>query len=521
MPRCRSLFRVRISHQRLVPIAFAVWLAGTILPASSLSLAAESSTVPDRPASGAGTWLSGAPVPTARTEVAAASLDGMVYVVGGLEEAGAQDLTPVVVSHAVEVYDPVWNGWAAKAPLPQPLHHTGLAALDRHLYVIGGFTKSGVSQWSPVATVYRYNPVSDSWTERRSMPTARGAVAIAVVDHKLMVLGGYDGQRNSAAVEIYDPATDSWSTAASLPTARDHMAAVTVGGEVYAIGGRLLRDPAHNLSVVERYNPANNRWESRAALPAPRSGLAAAVVGERIYAFGGEAPDGTFRDVDMYLPTSDRWHAVGSLPVGRHGLGAAAVQDRIYLFAGGPKPGATFSNATDIFLPPHTSAGMGGAGSGGRGRASAAQVGAVMAILAAWSEAGILPPESTPDASRIVKALIQFQGAMMKSANRHVADFFERAFAQKFGAAAEQQLRQGRRDGWTSRNLEAVLEYATGPVHWDQAGLDAGWREFNVGAQDLRLLASLHQAAKAELAADGKDVHTIYESKRRLMPGAP
>ena len=109
---------------------------------------------------------------------------------------------------------------------------------------------------------------------------------------------------------------------------------------------------------------------------------------------------------------------------------------------------------------------------------------------------------------------------MMKSTNPQVVQFFDGAFAHKFGTAAEEHLRQGRRDGWTSRTLEAVIEYATGPAQWDQAALDAGWREFNVGSQDLRLLASLHAAARDQFVAEGKDIHTVYESKRRLMPGA-
>ncbi len=467
------------------------------------------------PSQDLGTWLSGAPAPTARSEVAAASMDGALYVVGGLEEAGPADLTPIGISRAVEVYDPVWNGWGAKAPLPVPLHHVGIAVVDRHLYVVGGFTRAGVSTWSPVATLYRYDPVTDTWTERRPMPTARGALAVAVVDHRLIAIGGFDGQRNTGLVEIYDPATDTWTTGASLPTPRDHLAAVAVGQDVYAIGGRLNRDYGHNLATVERYHVGHNRWEPRADLPMPRSGGAAAAVGGRIYFFGGEGLSGTFRDTDMYSPEADRWQTLSAMPTGRHGLGAAVIHDRIYLVAGGPKPGATFSAHTDIFVPP-----TGGGNGGTKAPASAAQVGSVMAILAAWSEAGVLPPESTPDASRIVKALIQFQSALMKSRNPHVVQFFEGAFARKFGGAAESLLQQGRRDGWTSRTLEAVAEYATGTAQWDREGLETGWREFNVGTQDLRLLAGLHQAAKAELAGEGKDVHVVYESKRRLMPGA-
>lgn len=482
---------------------------------SVLSALFASPGLSQNPPNGLGAWLAGAPAPTARSEVAAAAIEGKIYVIGGLEEAGPSDLSPVAVSRRVEEYDPIWNGWTAKAQLPVPLHHAAVAVIDRHVYVVGGFTKSGLSIWTPVATLYRYHPVTDTWTEQHPMPTARGALAAAVVDHKLVAIGGYDGQRNTGAVEIYDPATDSWTTGASLPTPRDHLAAVAVGRDLYAIGGRLNRDYAHNLGVVERYQPAANRWERRADLPTPRSGLAAVALGGRIFTFGGEGTEGTFRDTESYTPETDRWRALAGMPIGRHGLGAAAAQDRIYLVSGGPKPGATFSNVTEIYVPP-----TGETGATPAGRASAAQVGAVMAILAAWSEAGVLPPESTPEANRIVKALIQFQSAMMKSTNTQVVQFFDGAFAHKFGAAAEEHLRQSRRNGWTSRTLEAVVEYATGPPQWDQGALDAGWREFNVGSQDLRLLAGLHAAAREQFVAEGKDIHAVYDSKRRLMPGA-
>lgn len=47
-------------------------------------------------AQGQGTWISRAPMPTSRTEVAAAELGGRIYVIGGFGQGG--DL--------VEEYDP-------------------------------------------------------------------------------------------------------------------------------------------------------------------------------------------------------------------------------------------------------------------------------------------------------------------------------------------------------------------------------------------------------------------------------
>src|SRR5207253_2843974 len=57
-----------------------------------------------------GTWTALAPMPTARQEVAAAALDGRIFVIGGLG-AGAE---PVAT---VEVYDPGTDRWEARAPL--------------------------------------------------------------------------------------------------------------------------------------------------------------------------------------------------------------------------------------------------------------------------------------------------------------------------------------------------------------------------------------------------------------------
>jgi hypothetical protein len=39
------------------------------------------------------------------------------------------------------------------------------------------------------------------------------------------------------------------------------------------------------------------------------------------------------------------------LPTARHGLGAAVIGNSIYVISGGPKPGATFSSANEMFTP--------------------------------------------------------------------------------------------------------------------------------------------------------------------------
>ncbi|MGZ8385340.1 MAG: Kelch repeat-containing protein [Nitrospira sp.] len=299
-----------------------------------------------------GTWRTAAPSPTKRTEVAAASLDGKIYVVGGFEKPSLGNVLNFAITPSVEVYDPATDRWTSKAPLPVGLHHVGIGAVDRQLYVIGGYTKSGLSVWNPVATVYVYDPATDRWTERAPMLTARGALSVTEHEGKLYAIGGYDRKGNNAQVEVYDPLRNVWTTAASLPTPRDHLATATVAGKIYAIGGRIDGDYSRNLAVVERYDPATDRWRRVADLPTARSGVTAAVVEGKIYVIGGEGTAGTFNENEVYDPARDIWQRLTPMPTARHGLGSAVVQGRIYVISGGPSPGGSFSDVNEVFIPP-------------------------------------------------------------------------------------------------------------------------------------------------------------------------
>ena len=48
------------------------------------------------------------------------------------------------------------------------------------------------------------------------MSAARDAPAAAVVDGKLYVMGGFDGQNQLSSVERYDPARNEWVAMASM-----------------------------------------------------------------------------------------------------------------------------------------------------------------------------------------------------------------------------------------------------------------------------------------------------------------
>jgi N-acetylneuraminic acid mutarotase len=283
-----------------------------------------------------------------RTEVAAATVGGKIYLVGGFEEPSISNVVNLSITPVVEEYDASTDKWSSKASMPVGLHHVGVGVVGGRLYVIGGYKQSGLSVWGPVATLYAYDPAANAWTELAAMPTARGALSVSVHEGNLYAIGGFD------AVEVYDPAKNVWSTRASLPTPRDHLATATAAGKVYAIGGRVKGDYHRNLSVTEVYDPGSDKWTKAPDLPTARSGITAAEIGGRVYVFGGEGANGTFQENEAYDPAREAWQVMAPMPTARHGLGSGVIDGHIHLISGGPTPGGSFSNLNEVFSPPRS-----------------------------------------------------------------------------------------------------------------------------------------------------------------------
>jgi N-acetylneuraminic acid mutarotase len=286
-----------------------------------------------------GSWRAAMPAPTKRTEVTAASVAGKAYLIGGFSAPKLVNILDLSITDLVEEYDTVADRWRTMSSMPAKLHHAAAVSVGERIYVIGGFTKSLLSVWEPVASLYIYHPASDTWVEGPSMPTARGALAAVEVNGGILAIGGYTNDANSSAVEMYDPTVQTWRKLPALPTPRDHLAAAVCNGKVFAIGGRLDRDYSRNLPIVEVYDPQTDTWTKAAELPTARSGMTAAVIDDVIYVLGGESPAGTFALNEAYQAKTGRWITMSPMPTSRHGLGSAAVGRELFAMGGGPKPG--------------------------------------------------------------------------------------------------------------------------------------------------------------------------------------
>jgi N-acetylneuraminic acid mutarotase len=269
-------------------------------------------------------WVEGIPLPYARSEMAAAVIDGKIYVAGGWD-----------YGNRVDCFDPVKREWSLVPPLPFALHHAGVAALGNQLIVAGGYTHD---ELIALGHVWAWSPGERDWAGLASLPSPRGAFGMTVLAGTLYAAGGAFEQLGGPVCGEtlrYDPARDRWEELAAMPTPREHLAVVAAGGRVYAIGGRADGDEGDRYAAAnEAYDPATDAWSVVSPLPAPRGGLSGSLTGDRIVVLGGERDSKTYADANRYDPAGDHWDALPALPTARHGLASAFVAELLYAIAG-------------------------------------------------------------------------------------------------------------------------------------------------------------------------------------------
>ncbi|MGH9660719.1 MAG: Kelch repeat-containing protein, partial [Bryobacteraceae bacterium] len=226
-------------------------------------------------------------------------------------------------------------------PLPQSLAGRGSVEIL--------LTADGLRA-NPATANFR-GPAPAQWGTRAQLPEANSEMAVADLDGKIYVLGGYPANRISVAtVQVYDPSADRWSLTTPLPVAINHPMSVSVNGKLYFIGGQLTANGGF-VDTVYEYDPATAVWTTRARMPTERSAGAAAVIDGKIYVAGGRPPRGA--DFAVYDPAADRWQALPNLPTQRNHLIAGAIGGKFYVLGGRFEGGFTSpqSDAVEIYDP--------------------------------------------------------------------------------------------------------------------------------------------------------------------------
>ena len=297
-------------------------------------------------------WSRAAPFPEASEELYGVAAGGKFYAFGGL----APGWVPKGLMYE---YDPAGDTWTKKKNMALALHHPAGVQLNGKIYLFGGFVKpeKGPTAWQPIDNAWEYDPANDSWKALAPMPSKRGAAVAAVVGGKIYVIGGaalHPGSKETSlhparphrAVdtnEVYDPATNTWEKRQTMPTARNHAAIGVVNNKIYVIGGRLgaaFITKAVNTGIVEEYDPASDQWGvMKASLPNARSAAAYGTYKGKIYVAGGEERSGgpwqrTFRAVEAYDPVTNTWSLLPDMTFPRHGLAGDVLNGKLHLVSG-------------------------------------------------------------------------------------------------------------------------------------------------------------------------------------------
>lgn len=274
-------------------------------------------------------WESKAPMQQARYGLGVAVINNKIFAIGG--QTGNPDAGYSLLN-INEEYDPKTNQWIFKASMPTPRTHFAIAAFQNNIYCIGGETNNGVTGVNEV-----YNPVKNTWETKTSLPNPRYGVEASVVDGQIYLIGG-----GSNITDVYDPATDSWTTKAPIPIIPSmdrgwSCALVAIDGKIHVIGA----SPFSNSHQI--YNPSTNNWSISTQLVIGYwYADAVATTGEnapkRIYVFGSDSNYWTWNSPEFttqnYDPKTDSWTVGTSIPSGRLDFGVAMINDAIYVIGG-------------------------------------------------------------------------------------------------------------------------------------------------------------------------------------------
>jgi hypothetical protein len=101
-------------------------------------------------------------MPTARGGLAAAALNGRMYVFGG-------EIPGVYAQN--EEYNPATNTWRTMAPMPTPRHGIGAASVGDSIFIIGGAPVQGFGV-TDVNEVFTLAPLTGVHEHRSSAPSS-------------------------------------------------------------------------------------------------------------------------------------------------------------------------------------------------------------------------------------------------------------------------------------------------------------------------------------------------------------
>ncbi|KAM3857683.1 kelch-like protein 33 [Diretmus argenteus] len=235
-------------------------------------------------------------------------MEGKLYVVGGCDFYTKDD-----TMKSVYRYDPMQDSWKRLADMQDFRSNFPVVVQGENLYAIGGDREINTN----VDSVEVYNQQSDSWSYVQPLDQALSGQAVAIADGDIFISGGYNWKYEClVSMFLYHPERGT-TYLADMTQDRAQHCMEALRGHLYVAGGACnLRKFYTNQQACEVYDPASNSWSAFTSLPVAHVGAASVVLEEKMYILGGYCQEGYSESglVHRYDPSSQQWESLGRMP---------------------------------------------------------------------------------------------------------------------------------------------------------------------------------------------------------------
>jgi N-acetylneuraminic acid mutarotase len=281
-------------------------------------------------------WVELPPLLQPRAAAAAVVVGDRIVVSGGVDANGA-------LLNTTEIFD--GTSWTLGAPMPTPRQMLGAASDGKMMYAVGGANGT-----SDLTKVEAYDPAVNTWTTLSDLPQARSDFGVAVTDGRLVAVGGLSAGQVLKSVAAFDLRTLTWAALPDMGFARHGMAVAAVGKQVYAVGGSTAvgdgqpTASAETLKLAARKTQPASQWRSLPDAPNARLQMASTVLDDEIWVIGGMSHGAGLRTVESYDPQTGEWQPQPSLPIPLHHATAATYRGEVVVIGGASDNIAEASN---------------------------------------------------------------------------------------------------------------------------------------------------------------------------------
>jgi N-acetylneuraminic acid mutarotase len=186
------------------------------------------------------------------------------------------------------------------------------ATVDGIIYVVGG---SGVG-WpgAPVLPVAAYDPKTDTWVNKANIPTGRLTPAACAVDGIIYAIGGTQSYPTFMGTDTfaYDPQADQWTAKAKFSPWSMGLMSATVDGIIYLFGG-MTENLYGSFDFTLAYDPVQDRFSARRKMRRTWVTAGCGVIDGKVYLAAGVNKEPVVNTGVVYYNTVDVFDPQGGV----------------------------------------------------------------------------------------------------------------------------------------------------------------------------------------------------------------